>query len=112
VPSFSADGGAYPHHIHCDLLVATRVAQALADQGIHGPEARELMENPSLRFRDLALLGLGSLDWITLATQLEAETGVQLPDHVLVESAHRCVNGWSNALLTGGVAEPTRRSGP
>ncbi len=122
VPSSSAGDGVSARQIECDLLVATHVVRALADCGIHSPEARELIENPCLLSRDLALLGLGSLDWIALATQLETETGVQLPDHVLVETEHRCVRGWAKALLAGGVTrrndvtyrivEPTRRLGP
>lgn len=118
VPSSSADDSVSVRQLECDLLVATHVAQALADCGINSPEAEELIESPSLRSRDLALLGLGSLDWIALAIQLETETGVQLPDHALVETEHRCVRGWANALLAGGErcdvqeSESTRRLGP
>jgi acyl carrier protein len=57
---------------------------------------------PRCRTRDLALLGLGSLDWMSLGIRVEAETGLELPDHVLLDPAHRCVAGWAAAL-----AEPT-----
>jgi acyl carrier protein len=122
VRSSSADDRVSARQDAYDLLVATYVVAALADRGIHGPGAEELIENPSLRSRDLALLGLSSLDWIALGIQLETATGLQLPDHVLVESEHRCVGGWAKALLSGeemrgdvdgaGIVEPTRRLAP
>lgn len=88
----------------CDLLVATYVAQALTDRVGHGPSAEQLMEDPGLRHRDFALLGLGSLDWISLAARLETETGVEFPDQVLLEPKSRCLAGWSRALADAGTA--------
>jgi hypothetical protein len=101
------DGGS--HHREFDLLVATHVVQVLANLGINTIGVGDLLENQDLRSRDLAALGLGSLDWIDLAARLESDTGVELPDHVLLEPEHRCVGRWAEALSTGRVAYPATR---
>jgi acyl carrier protein len=81
-----------------ELLVATHVVRALAALGVHAPTVDQLINDDDSRVRDLALLGLSSLDWMALATRLEYETGLEIPDHALTQSRHRCVAGWATAL--------------
>ncbi|WP_290055711.1 acyl carrier protein [Amycolatopsis solani] len=81
-----------------ELLVATQVVEAFGELGIPVATVEEILENPSLRRRDFARLGLGSLDWIALAGKVEAVTGAELPDRALLEPEHRCVSGWAAAL--------------
>lgn len=87
----------------CEVIVASHVVRALVSRGIEISTVGELLRDKSLRLRDLALLGLGSLDWMALATQLEDATGVELPDLVLLEPEHRCVTGWAEALFVEGA---------
>ncbi|MFD5483431.1 acyl carrier protein [Streptomyces hawaiiensis] len=84
----------------CELLIAGLIVRAMGDRGIAAPKAEELVEDAGLRTRDLSLFGLGSLDWIALATQLEDTIGAEIPDHVLISPEHRCVEGWAKAVLT------------
>lgn len=93
--------GRPPHHREYELLVASQIVETLAGLGMHLMTTRELVDDPDLRSRDLALFGLSSLDWIGLAARLEAQTGLELPDHVLLESEHRCVDGWAEAIWAG-----------
>ncbi|WP_026411069.1 non-ribosomal peptide synthetase [Actinomadura oligospora] len=82
----------------CDLLVAVLVARTLADRGGGGPSAERLASDPELRRTDFARLGLGSLDWLSLAVRLENETGVEVPEQALLQPESRCVEGWSQVL--------------
>lgn len=93
----------------CDLLVAVPVARMLAERGGHGPSAERLASDPELRRMDFALLGLGSLDWLSLAVRLETETGVEFPDQALLQPDSRCVAGWSQVLADAGVTPPDGR---
>lgn len=93
MPSFSPDSAR-----DWESLVADLVAEVLVDRGTDPATARQLRTDRSLWSRDLTSFGLGSLDWISLATRVEAETGVELPDEALLEPRHRCVEGWSEAL--------------
>jgi hypothetical protein len=79
-------------------LVATCVARALAERGVTDTDVNELLGDPDSLHRDFALLGLGSLDWIAVAAHLEDRTGLELPEHVLLDPAYRCVAGWADAL--------------
>ncbi|MFJ3719935.1 phosphopantetheine-binding protein [Streptomyces sp. NPDC090057] len=88
----------------CELLVARLVVEVMADRGIAAPEAEELAEDAELRTRDLSLLGLGSLDWIALATRLEDMIGAEIPDQVLLAPERRCVAGWGEAVLAARTA--------
>jgi acyl carrier protein len=81
-----------------EALVATHVAAALERLGLSTVGVDDLTGNAELCRRDLALLGLGSLDWIAVAAELESATGRELPDRALVESERRCVKGWAQAL--------------
>lgn len=56
------------------------MARMLAERGGRGPSAERLVSDPELRRMDFALLGSGSLDWLSLAVRLETETGVEFPD--------------------------------
>ncbi|MFB7076426.1 acyl carrier protein [Streptomyces sp. NPDC056308] len=89
----------------CELLVARMVVRALGDRGIVAPKAEELVEDPELRAQDLSLLGLNSLDWIALATQLEDTISAEIPDHMLISPAHRCVAGWGEAVMDARTAQ-------
>lgn len=86
---------------HLESLVAGLVAERLSE----GPgeriwTANELVTDASLRRTDFALLGLGSLDWMALATQVEKRSGVELTDEVLLDSKLRTVAGWAACLLS------------
>lgn len=81
-----------------EVLVATHVVAALERLGLRTAEIGDLTGGTELARRDLALLGLGSLDWIAVAAELESATGRELPDRALVESERRCVEGWAQAL--------------
>ncbi|MBB1158671.1 acyl carrier protein [Amycolatopsis dendrobii] len=87
------------------VLVAALVADALASQGLRAVTARELIADPELCTCDLARFGLGSLDWIALATRLERQTGVELPDGALLDDERRSIAGWATALTTAGSSQ-------
>ncbi|MFJ9038968.1 phosphopantetheine-binding protein [Streptomyces sp. NPDC102406] len=89
----------------CELLVAGLVVQAMSERGIEPPAARDLAQDAELRTRDLALLGLSSLDWIALATRLEETIEAELPDEVLVTPESRSVAGWGAAVLAVRLTE-------
>jgi hypothetical protein len=97
-----------------EILVATQLAEALAERGIPAGTAEEIVRNREWCHRDYALLGLGSLDWLAIAVKVEAATGAELPDYALLESEHRCVSGWAAALASVAPAAfvngETRRS--
>ncbi len=92
--SDSARTGAY------ELLVATHVFRVMSKYDTRVASAAELVSDADLRTRDLAVLGLGSLDWMALATALEQATDRELPDRVLVDPQQRCIAGWAAALAT------------
>ncbi|MCC9312340.1 acyl carrier protein [Kitasatospora sp. RB6PN24] len=90
-------------------LVAGLVAERLSERpGERGWTAEELLADASLCRTDFALLGLGSLDWMALATQVEKRSGAELTDEALLESEQRTVAGWAACLLSQGPlpAEP------
>lgn len=83
-----------------ELLVATQVFRFVSTYDTRVASAEELISDDGLRTRDLAALGLGSLDWMALATALEKETHLELPDRVLIDPRRRCIAGWAAALAT------------
>ncbi|MDG4788026.1 acyl carrier protein [Micromonospora sp. WMMD1102] len=87
----------------CEHLVATAVVDALAGEGTARVSVAALLADAELRSTDFALLGLGSLDWMQVATRLESETGVELDDEVLTDPGRRCLLGWSGCLFTAGA---------
>ncbi|MDQ7809144.1 phosphopantetheine-binding protein [Amycolatopsis sp. A133] len=97
-----------------ELLVATQLAETLAERGISAGTAEEIVRNYEWCHRDFALLGLGSLDWLAIAVKVEAAAGVELPEYALLEPEHRCVSGWAAALTpavpTAFANSETRRS--
>ncbi|HEY3465627.1 MAG TPA: phosphopantetheine-binding protein [Amycolatopsis sp.] len=83
-----------------ELLVATQLAETLAERGIPAGTAEEIVRNRDWCHQDYAQFGLGSLDWLAIAVKVEAATGAELPDHVLLEPEHRSVSGWAAALAS------------
>lgn len=78
--------------------VARHVAAVLAAGGQDGVSAEELAGDPVRSTADLADLGLDSLGWMGLATRLEDEFAVELPDEALLDPQLRSVLGWARCL--------------
>lgn len=95
----------------CELFIADIVAEFLAANGIGGIQASDLADDPELRLRDFALLGLGSLDWMALATRVEAGAGAELDDEALINPERRCIVGWSRSLAGAGAIISSRSDG-
>lgn len=108
----SGDRGRAGPRTEYHLLVATHVVRALVGLGVRTVGIEELLGDPGLRQRDLALLGLGSLDWIALAVRLESETGAELPDVFLLKPENRSVDRWAEALSVVVSSRTSREQQP
>lgn len=94
--------------------MARIVAARLERSGVRGIPADALSDDPRLSRLDFAALGLNSVDWMGLATEVEDAFGIELPDEVLLDPEHRSVAGWSEHVhhlirpRTATAAEPER----
>ncbi|BCK68058.1 hypothetical protein Srufu_020110 [Streptomyces libani subsp. rufus] len=87
----------------CEHLVAAAVIEFMAEKGEPTAQVRDLFEDDALRGKDFALLGLSSLDWMTLAMRVEKRSGVELDDAVLIDPENRSVAGWAACLYSVGA---------
>ena len=87
--------------------IAGVVVERLAETGDCSFQVDDILADDVLRHRDLALLGLSSLDWMRLATRLEAEFGVELSDAAMLDPARRSVAGWAADLCAASVQNRT-----
>lgn len=91
--------------LELERLVARLVARRLSGTpGIGAEEAESfLAEIDQQRHTDLSLLGLSSLDWMALATEVEELSGTELADEVLLDPEKRSVAGWAACLCSAGA---------
>lgn len=82
-----------------ERLVATAIAEKLAESGSSAASSDALLADHFLRHRDFTGLGLNSLDWMDVATRLEDELGIELPDEFLLDAGRRSVAGWIDYLV-------------
>jgi hypothetical protein len=92
----------------CEQLVATAIDTHLA-MNRRPPLGIADRLTTSLRHTDFGGLGLDSLDWMAIATRLEAATGVQLEDAVMLDRDRRSIAGWALALWRGGAGRLRRK---
>lgn len=88
-----------------ERLVAAVLAEKLAQSGASTVSGDALLADQALRNRDFMSLGLNSLDWMDVATTLEDELGIELPDGFLLDTDRRTLAGWSDYLAIAAVAE-------
>jgi acyl carrier protein len=94
-------------------VLAAIVAAKLERSGVPGVSAHALTTDPELGGRDFAALGLNSVDWMDVASEVEDAFDVELPDEVLLDAEHRSVIGWSEhvhhlrRLQAADTTEPT-----
>ncbi|WP_158634102.1 acyl carrier protein [Amycolatopsis sp. WAC 04169] len=81
-------------------MIADLLVKIAADVDIGHLSSDAIVNDEAIRHRDLADLGLGSLDWIKLAVMVANETGFELPDEALTNSGRRTIAGWSDALAS------------
>lgn len=86
--------------------MATAIAEKLAESGSSADSSEALLADQSLRHRDFTGLGLNSLDWMDVATRLEDELGIELPDEFLLDAGRRSLAGWIDYLVRTVAAEP------
>ncbi|QMU74632.1 acyl carrier protein [Streptacidiphilus sp. PB12-B1b] len=87
-------------------LIAGLLVEMLGELGTAPFPLDEVRTEGSIRNRDLVELGLGSLDWIRLALRVGEETGLELPEEVLVDAGRRTVASWAEALLLASCPTP------
>lgn len=85
-----------------ERAVAAAVADRLARAGGTVVPAAELLADPELMHREFAALGLDSVDWMSVATELEDLMGLELPDELLLDADRRSIAGWAHMILALG----------
>ncbi|WP_435174217.1 acyl carrier protein [Actinacidiphila sp. bgisy145] len=75
--------------------MAQIVSVRLERSGVRGVLADALSDDMRLGRVDFAALGLNSVDWMGLASEVEDAFEIELPDAALLDGAHRSVAGWS-----------------